>query len=99
MKIAPLVAAVIPGVGPVVAGAIAIAGKAGGALNSLKGKIEGVTDVINGPPVPQVAIGRPVSSEGFTGKSSLAGGGNSMIWIVAIIAAVMFLPKLLGGRR
>lgn len=100
-KVAPIAAVLIPGVGPVVAGAIAVAGKVGTALGGIKEKIEGVQQVINGPPVQPVAIGQPVPS---TGPSvGLAGFGglfsNPLTLIVLALAAIFVLPKLFGRRR
>jgi len=94
-KVAPIAAAVIPGVGPVVAGAIALAGKVAKAAEGVQAKSEQIQDIIG---AGDVLIGGPAPSTGPpVGSTSILGGGGLLTWIM-IIATIFFLPKLFGRR-
>jgi hypothetical protein len=90
MKVAPVALALVPGVGTVVAGAVALAGKVAGDLKKTQARAEDVQDVLRGGPAP--SIGPP------PGPSAI-GLGSGFMKIVIAVAALFLLPKLFGGKR
>jgi len=99
-KVAPVAAVLVPGVGPVIAGGIAIATKVSGALSAAKQKVEAIQDIVSGPAPPavdtsQVLVGGP--APGMT-----AGIGAMPQWLVPLLligAIWLFFFKPKRGRR